>query len=106
MLLDTAGSALFTAGAGTAVLNASSSNPPKRSTSGCGAGAGGGAVAFRTGGARVEFERTGVEATSSSPALYSSYWRRLSLKEESPPRLVLLPPPEYSTPNKQYKQDI
>lgn len=98
-MVATAGSALLTAGAGACVgagaLKSSSSNPPKRSTTGTGAGAGGGgAVAFLTG-VRTELERTGVAETSSSPALYSSYWRRLSLKPPfPPPRLVLPPPPE------------
>lgn len=74
-MLDTAGSALFNAaGAGAGAPKASSSKPPRRSTTGSGTGAGG-AVAFLAGVVRVEFDLTGVDVweTSSSPALYSSY---------------------------------
>lgn len=76
LVLDTAGSALFTAaGAGVGVPKVSSSKPPRRSATGSGAGAGGGAVVFLAGVVRVEFDLTGVDVweTSSSPALYSSY---------------------------------
>jgi len=64
LVLDTIGSALFTAtDAGAGAPKVSSSNPPSRSTAGSGAGAGGGggAVVFLEGVERVEFDLTGIE---------------------------------------------
>jgi len=94
--LETAGNALLTEGVGAGAPNASSSKS-RRLTAG--AGGGGGAAASRLAGVdRTELARTGVEdlceETSSSPALYSSNPRRLSLKEDPPPTLRLLPPPD------------
>lgn len=94
---STLGSALSLAklptGPGEEVVAEESSKPPKRSTSGCDAAAGGGADDFFVG-LRLEFDTAGVCVISSSPASYSSYWRRLSLKDEPPPPVRLLLPPE------------